>query len=346
MTAAILYGKEDVRIEQAPVPDVGRGEIRVRIRAALTCGTDVKVFRRGYHARMITPPALFGHEFAGEIESVGEGVAGWQAGDRVVAANSAPCGECFYCRKGRPELCEDLLFVNGAYAEYITLPERLVRVNLLRMPEHVSFEEAALVEPLACVVRGMEETGVRAGDTVAVVGLGPIGLLFVRLCKLAGARVIAAGRGAPRMEVARHMGADRLLSSDQETDIVAAVRRETEGGRGADAVIECVGRPEVWEWAVAMARKAGIVNLFGGCPADTRITVDTSRIHYDELTLKGAFHHTPAAVREALRLIAEGAIRPSDLIQERAPLSDLPDVLRFLASGNATPKVAIYPTDG
>jgi len=164
MTAAVLYGKEDVRIETVAVPEVGPGEVRVRIESALTCGTDVKVFRRGYHAKMIRPPAVFGHEFAGVIEAVGEGVEGWQVGQRVIAANSAPCGECFYCRRHLAELCEDLLFLNGAYAEYITVPARIVEKNLLPLPDHLSAEEAALMEPLACVVRGMEEVPVEAGE--------------------------------------------------------------------------------------------------------------------------------------------------------------------------------------
>src|SRR5438105_3732602 len=211
MTAAVLYGKENLQIETVDVPNIGPGDVLVRVRAALTCGTDVKVFKRGYHARMIVPPAVFGHEFAGEIDAVGPGVTGWKPGTRVVAANSAACGECFYCLRLRPELCEDLLFINGAYAEYITLPARIVCKNLLPIPDHVSCEEAALVEPLACVVKGMEETPIRPGDTVAVLGVGQIGLMFVRLCKMAGARVIAVGRRPARLKIAEAMGADTLL---------------------------------------------------------------------------------------------------------------------------------------
>src|SRR5205085_5941401 len=172
MLAAVLHGKEDIRIERIPIPDVGPGEVRVRVKASLTCGTDLKVYRRGYHARMIVPPAVFGHEFAGDIDAVGDGVAGWARGMRVVAANSAPCMDCFYCLRGRHELCEDLLFLNGAYAEYIVIPERIVRLNLHRIPDHVTYQAAAAVEPLACVVRGMELTPVESGDTVIVLGLG------------------------------------------------------------------------------------------------------------------------------------------------------------------------------
>ena len=343
MEAAVLYGKENVVVEAVPLPPVGPGEVRVRIRAALTCGTDLKVYRRGYHARMIVPPALFGHEFAGEIEAIGEGVTGWHIGQRVVAANSAACEKCFYCRKGLPELCEDLLFVNGAYAEYITLPKRLVKANLLTLPEKLSYEEAALVEPLACVVRGMLETDVQPGDTVAVLGAGQIGLMFTRLCTAAGARVICVGRRPQRLRLAQKMGADAIIPIGQVEDVVQSVRDQTEEGRGPDRVIEAVGLPEVWEQAIAMARKGAVINLFGGCPANTTARVDTSRIHYDEVTIKGTFHHTPQTVRAALDLIADGTVPAGEFIEQRASLADLPAVFRSLLNGNCAVKVAIDP---
>jgi len=343
MTAAVLYGKEDVRIERVPLPEVSPGEVRVRIGAALTCGTDVKVFRRGYHARMIRPPAIFGHELAGVIEAVGPGVEGWRVGQRVVCANSAPCGACYYCRRDLAELCEDLLFLNGAYAEYITIPARIVAINLLPLPDSISFEEAALTEPLACVARGMEEVPVRAGETVAVLGAGPIGLMFVCLCRQAGARVLAAGRRPERLALAARLGAEEVVDTAEVPDVVAAMKARTEGGRGADKVIEAVGTPEAWEMALAIARKAGVVSLFGGCPAGTSISVETHRIHYDELTIKGTFHHTPRTVRAALDLIASGRVPARAFIHQRAPLSALPRVLAELAGGSSIVKAAILP---
>ncbi|MCC6728032.1 MAG: zinc-binding dehydrogenase [Chthonomonadales bacterium] len=343
MFAAVLYGREDVRVEAVPVPAVGPGEVRVRIGAALTCGTDLKVFRRGYHARMIVPPAVFGHEFAGEIDAVGPGVRHWAPGMRVVAANSAACDACFYCHKGHPELCEDLVFVNGAYAEYITLPAQLVRRNLLSLPPHLSFEQAAMTEPLACVVRGMDETPVQPGDTVVVLGAGQIGLLFVRLCRLAGARVICVGRRPARLSLAREMGAEVTLSAEPGVDVVEEARAHTPRRRGPDVVVECVGQRETWEQAIAMPRKAGTVNLFGGCPRDTFVQIDTSRVHYDEITLRGTFHHTPDTVRRALRLIVDGDVPASALIQQHADLHELPSVLRSLMNGNCAVKVAISP---
>src|SRR3984957_6115932 len=166
MTAAVLYGKEDIKIERVPIPRVGAGEVLVKVHVALTCGTDLKVYQRGYHARMIVPPALFGHELAGTIEEVGEGVRGFKKGMRVVALNSAPCQMCFYCSKHQPNLCEDLLFNNGAYAEYIRIPGRIVRQNMLEIPDGVTYADAAMVEPLACVLRGVQEIGIEAGETV------------------------------------------------------------------------------------------------------------------------------------------------------------------------------------
>ncbi len=343
MTGAVLYGRQDVRVATVATPPVGTGEVRVRIMAALTCGTDVKVYRRGYHARMIRPPALFGHEFAGVIEAVGPDAAAWRVGQRVVAANSAPCGDCYYCRRDLAELCEDLLFLNGAYAEYITIPARVVAKNLLPIPSHVAFAEAALTEPLACVVHGMEAVPVAPGETVIVLGLGPIGLLFVRLCKLAGARVLACGRHGARLALAAQLGADEVFDAREVADLTETLRARTEGGRGADKVIEAVGTPETWAMAVALGRKAATISLFGGCAKDSVLALNADRIHYDELKLVGAFHHTPAAIRTALRLIADGQVPARAFVQEHAALRDLPDVLAALSQGGGTVKVCIAP---
>jgi L-iditol 2-dehydrogenase len=343
MLAAVLYGREDVRTERVRVPPVGRGEVRVRIGAALTCGTDLKVYRRGYHARMIVPPSVFGHEFAGVVHEVGEGAAGWQAGERVVAANSAPCDRCFLCERGRPELCEDLLFLNGAYAEYVTVPERIVTRNLLRVPDALSFEEAALVEPLACAVHAVEETGIRAGETVAILGAGPLGLMLVRLSALRGAQVICVGRRPERLAVATELGAAAVLEAGDGTDVQSWVRERLPAGRGADRVIEAVGQPATWELAVRLARPGGVVNLFGGCPSGSRLAVDTSRLHYEALTLMGTFHHTPATIRQALDLIATGAVPARPFLQGRASLAELPAVLARLAKGGGPLKVVVTP---
>jgi L-iditol 2-dehydrogenase len=342
MTAAVLYGKEDLKVEQISVPTLSPDEVLVRVRAALTCGTDLKVYREGRHARMIVPPAVFGHELAGVVEEVGGEVRNFRKGMRVVAANSAPCLECRYCLRGRPNLCERLLFNNGAYAEFIRIPGRIVRQNLLEIPDHIDFTDAALVEPLACVLRGLEETGLKAGDTVAIIGMGPVGLMFTRLAKLRGARVIAVAKRETRIAAARRMGADELIDAAQVEDVVTEVRKRTPGG-GADIVIEAVGTPQTWEAAVGMVGRGGTVNFFGGCPGGNVIRLDTALLHYSEITLKASFHHTPAYIRKALDSISRGEIRGDDFITGKAPLARLPEVLRQMAERNGDLKIAIVP---
>ena len=342
MKAAVLYGPSDVRFEDVPVPRVGPGDVLVRVGAALTCGTDAKVLARGGHPRMIRPPALFGHEFAGTVERVGEAVEGFEPGMRVVSANSAPCGRCFYCERGRPNLCEDLLFINGAYAEYALIPERVVRVNLHRIPDALPFEHAALVEPFACVLHGLDDAPVGRGDTVAVLGCGPVGLLFVIACRLAGATVIACDPSAERLSVAGECGAAHLVSESDPGAQRDAVQRLTPGGRGADLAIEAVGTPRTWEQAVSLARPGGTVSLFGGCAPGTSFTVDTKLLHYSELRLVGSFHHTPVTVRRALELISGGGMPAGALVRSRVPLTE---VMRALANmrDHVGVKTAVVP---
>jgi L-iditol 2-dehydrogenase len=343
MTAAVLYGKEQLQIEIVDVPKLGPGDVLVRVRAALTCGTDVKVFRRGYHARMITPPALFGHELAGDIVAMGDQVKGFRIGQRVMAANSAPCGECYYCKREQENLCTDLLFNNGAYAEYIRIPERIVRKNLHLLEDHVGYQDAALAEPLACVLRGLEESNVRPGDTVAVIGLGPIGIMFVRLAKAVyGARVIAIGRRQPQLDRAARMGADELIVNTDGADVVGAVKAMTEG-RGADVVIEAVGLPELWQLGTQLLRRGGVVNFFGGCASGTEVKLDTHLLHYSEITCKASFHHTPALIRKALDVVGRGYVTAKDLVNGVEPLANLLEVMQHLMSHNGHLKTAIIP---
>jgi L-iditol 2-dehydrogenase len=332
MMAAVLYGKEHVELENIAVPALAPGDMLVRVRAALTCGTDVKVFRRGYHAHMIVPPAVFGHELSGDV------VAGPHTGRRIIAANSAPCGLCYFCERNRPNLCEDLLFNNGAYAEYIRIPARIAEKNTHIIPDHVSYQDAALTEPLACVVKGIDDTEVLPGDTVAVIGLGPIGIMFVILAKLRGARVIAVGRRKAQIDRAIELGADEGVYEN----VVDEVRSLT-AGRGADIAIEAVGKPEMWQAAVAMVRRGGVVNFFGGCPADTEVCLDTNLLHYSEITCKASFHHTPDAVRRAFEIICQGHVNSREFVNATEPLANLPKVLQRLARQNGGLKTAILP---
>jgi L-iditol 2-dehydrogenase len=344
MTAAVLYGKEDVRIEQVAIPKISEGEVLVQVQAALTCGTDLKVFSRGYHARMIKPPALFGHELAGIVVEAGKGAEHFAPGTRVVAANSAPCGACFYCRRRQENLCDDLLFNNGAYAEFIRIPRRIVEKNLLELPPHLSFQAAAMTEPLACVLLGLNQTQVIPGDTVVIIGGGPIGLMFVQVAKAKGCRVISVVKRDSQAETARRFGVEHTVVLDQRPDPIAAVREITDDQRGADAVIEAVGRPEAWQWAIEMVRKGGAINFFGGCASGTKVEFDTNRIHYSALRMLATFHHTPQAIRDGLALIAENKVRSLEYITAQAPLAELPSVLRRMLAGSSEIKTAIIPS--
>lgn len=342
MKAAVLHGKESVRIEQVDEPALKPGEVRIRIEAALTCGTDLKVYKRGYHAKMIVPPACFGHELAGVISETrnaerGTGNEPWQVGDRVVVANSAPCGQCPSCRNQQENLCDDLLFLNGAYAESIVVPTRLVQKNLLPLKPQTSFIDAALAEPLACVVLGIEETRIRRGQRVLVLGAGPIGLMFVALARHLGCVVSVSGRGEKRLQAARHLGATEVFDVGTSGDIILAIPKE----RVFDAVIEAVGKPEAWEAATKLVRKGGIVNFFGGCPTGTTVSLDTALLHYSSITLVASFHHTPRTIRRALEFIEAGVIRAGDFVDGEWPLSRLPELLHSMTTGNRAVKTLI-----
>ncbi|MEH3131732.1 MAG: zinc-binding dehydrogenase [Mycolicibacterium neoaurum] len=336
MRAAIFRGPGELAIEEVARDTPGHGEISVEVHAAATCGTDLKSYRRGHPKLFPTLPARFGHEFAGIIDAVGPGVQGFEVGQRVVAANTAPCGSCWACTKQRPSLCENLSFLNGAFAEQVVIPAPIVARNTYLLPDSVSFASAAPLEPLSTVVHGMAEAGVELGDTVAVNGCGPIGLMFIRLSKLRGARVIATDMSALRLAQAAEAGADVTVDLTEMSDTSersAAVRHLTDGARGADIAIEAVGLPEVWEQTVEMLRPGGTAVLFGGPKAGARFSVDAVAMHYSEYTLKGVFHHTPQYVKVALDLLASGALDGESLISEVRPLEALVESLEDMAAG-------------
>ena len=260
-------------------------------------------------------------------------------GDRVAVANSAPCETCFHCRAGQENLCEDLLFLNGAYAESIAVPARLVQRNLLRLKPETEFRDAALVEPLACVVQGVEDTRLARGQHVLVLGAGPIGLMFVVLAKNLGCDVTVAGRHAVRLTAAKQLGAGQVIHVADGHDLVTKIRRATR--THFDAVIEATGKPEVWEAAVHLVRKGGTVNFFGGCPAGTSITLDTTLIHYSNLTLLASFHHTPRTIRRALEFIEAGVVHAGDFVDGECALTNLPELFKSMTNGNHAVKTLI-----
>ena len=342
MQAAVLYGPSQVTVESLPIPTIGPGEVLVQVAAATTCGTDLKVYLQGRHARMLTPPSVFGHEFSGTVAAVGTKVSGFEPGMRVVSNNSAPCERCFYCGRGQPNLCDDLVFINGGYAEYIAVPERIVRTNLLVLPDNLPFPVACITEPLACVLHCLDLAAFSHGDTVAVNGDGPSGLMLAAMAKLRGARVILCGRAPQRLRVARQFGIELLVNYAQVADQAKAVRALTENERGVEVAIEAVGRPDVWETTAAMARKGGQAIFYGGPPGGTSMLVDAPSLHYDQITLQGVFHNTPEHVAQALEILADRTVPWEALLSTTLPLSHLPDAFDLMMTRQAL-KVVILP---
>ncbi|MEA5576557.1 zinc-dependent alcohol dehydrogenase [Anabaena sp. UHCC 0451] len=342
MLAALLYGQEDLRLQEVPDPTPADGEVVIKVGAATTCGTDLKVWRRGGHARMLTPPTLFGHEAAGAIVAVGAGVHNWQVGNRIVANNSAPCMKCFFCQRQEYSLCPNLTWNNGTFAEYLKIPAPIVQYNMLPIPDQLPFALAAMTEPLACVLHGLGRSHVKPQNRVVVLGDGAIGLMFVAvLATEMQAEVFLWGGNDQRLKIGKKLGAAQTFNYHQLADIPAVVKELTDGW-GADVVIEATGVPSVWEIAIACARPGAIVNLFGGCPKDTKISVNTEQLHYSELTLKGVFHNTPEYVRAALSLIASKKIPFELLISEQRPLQDLEQVFADMKARKVI-KVAMLP---
>lgn len=338
----MLYGTKDLRIEDVEVPKVEAGEVLVKVKAATTCGTDLKILQRGYVEKVIKLPTIFGHEWAGDVAETGSGLEWPQEGMRVRAGNSAPCLRCKMCQKGKYNLCENMIWLWGAYAEYIKVPARMVFVNMQEIPSHVSYEEAAIAEPLACVLHGAEEAQTSLGDTVAIIGAGPIGLLHLLVAKQMGAeKVIMIDLVDERLSFAQKLGADEAINGGRE-DSVEMVKR-LNGGYGADVVIEAIGSPVTWEQALKLARKGGTVLEFGGSPPGTEIRVNTEMLHYGELTVLGTFHATPLHFRKALNLIATRTIDVRPLVTRKMKLEEIKEAFEILSTSKNEIKIGIIP---
>jgi len=356
LKANILVSPRKIELRELKVPEPSRGEILVKIKAALTCGTDLKAFSRGHH--IIPMPGVFGHEFSGIIAAAGKGVRKFRKGDEIMAVHSAPCLKCGYCKKGLYNLCEKIMDTKilGAFAEYILLPEHIVKQNVFRKPKNLAFEEAAFLEPLSCVIHGMRGLNIKKGDRVLIIGAGPIGLLHLLLLKNKGADVIISGFEKRRLALAKKLGASLTITPEKNPpsppfskgglgefseEIKKTVDKFTDG-MGVDYVFECTGQPAVWQSAVYYVRRGGTVILFGGCKTGTTATYDTSRLHYDEITLKGVFHFTPADVRQAYSLLKSRKIKVSKLITGKYPLKDTEKAFLKLMKGEGI-KYAIIP---
>lgn len=336
MKAVLFYGPENIKYEDISIKPLEKGEVLVKIKSALTCGTDVKTFRRGHPVLIKSIPSGFGHEFAGIVEKVGEGVTNVKVGDRVVAANSAPCGECFFCKREEYNLCENLDLLNGAYAEYIVVPARIVEKNMLILPDDLSFDKAAFCEPLANVVHGVERTNIKPGQTVGIIGIGPIGLMFARLAKLKGAKVIVAGRNPLKLKMAEEFAhADEIVDLGKYANPEKIFKEFTEEKKGLDVAVECVGLPEIWERIFSCVRPGGTVHFFGGCKSGSTVSFDTTKMHYGDIKLISVFHHTPKYFRQALEYIKSGDVEVEKLITNTLSLKDVEFAMKQHIEGKA-----------
>jgi L-iditol 2-dehydrogenase len=346
MKVARYYAPEDLRVEEASVPEPAPGELLLKVRNCATCGTDVKIYYHGHHH--IVPPRVLGHEVAGEIVALGEGTQGFAIGDRVQLIAAVPCGDCRECLRGNMTVCERLTSIgyhyDGGFAEYLVVPELVLRVGgLNRIPASVSFEEASMTEPLACVLNGQELARVGPGDDVVVIGTGPIGCLHARLARARGASSVtlveqSAERLALAVERVHPDGA--VLATDG--DPVAAVRERTDG-RGADVVLVAAASGAAQEQALHMLAPRGRVSLFAGLPKDApTITLDANLVHYRELTVVGAAGSTPRHNSAALALIANDEVPVLDLITHRIPLERVHDAIAGVRSGTGI-KYVITP---
>jgi L-iditol 2-dehydrogenase len=334
---ALFYAPRDVRIEACPLPELTAGELLIQIGSALTCGTDLKCYKRGHPVLLgDNLPAPFGHEFSGTIVDIGgdETASKWQRGQRVVCANSTPCFDCYYCHQGQHNLCEHLVLLNGAYAQFIKVPANIAKHNTYLLPDAMPFEIAAFTEPLAVALRGVEGVGVKAGQSVAIVGLGPIGQLMVKVATLLGANVTAIARSADKRAMAQAFGgAVQTVSIAEGFHPLTIKQRFSPEGRGFDVVIEAVGLPETWENCLQLARRGGVVHWFAGCSGGSSVAVDTQLVHYNELTIYSLFHHTPAFVAKSFEWLATGKIDPRPLISGVYPLANVVNALEAMEQG-------------
>ena len=342
-----FYAPGDVRIEDAPIPEITDDEVLLRVRNCSTCGTDVKLFHNGH--QNLTPPRVLGHEVAGEVAEVGANVAGWSVGDRAQVIAAIPCGECHECRKGWMAVCANQTSMgyqyDGGFAEYMVVPHAVLKVDgLNRIPEGVGFDEASAAEPFACAINAQQLLGIEAGDTVVIFGAGPIGCIHTRIARgVHGAgRIILVDVNAERLEMSAAAVQPEVTINAATTDVVAEVMRLTDG-RGADVVITATAANVTQEQAIAMAARNGRISFFGGLPkTNPTITCDSNLVHYRQLHIHGANGSAPEHNRQALEYIASGQVPVKDLITVRLPLERALEAFEIVAAGKAI-KVTVEP---
>lgn len=345
MRAIRFHGPGDIRVEEIPVPECGSGSLRVKVDACAVCGTDLKAWNVGNPR--IQAPQVMGHEFTGVVETVGTEVDGFVLGDRVVMATSVSCGKCAYCQKGWPNLCLDLAPMGFSYpggmADYVTIPVRaLAGGHVIKVPGEIEANHAALAEPVSCAVNACRNAGIEPGDTVLVMGAGPMGVINACVAKRFGAaRIIMTEVNPLRLEQARAFGFDRLVNPDSE-DLGDVIRRETEC-LGVDVAIVAAPAAQPQEQAVSLVRKRGTVCLFASLPVDRRnITLDSRAIHYGELRVVGTSDSTPADVKQAVEFLGEASFPAARLVSHVMKLEEITQTFELMQSGEAL-RVVLKP---
>lgn len=340
MQAALFYGPEDLRIEDVNLPELAEGEVLVEIKASLTGGTDTKTYLRSHPKIIKEIPSRFGYELSGIVkDSENER---FNIGDRVVAANTAPCMECIFCKKKQFELCQNLEFLMGSFSEQIIIPAKIANRNLYTFSPELDMQTAAFTQTLAVALHGFEKTQVQDGDVLCIYGIGAIGQCFIKLAKQLkkDLTIVAIGSSEEKKKLASENGADIVLDY-KEDDLEEEIKKFNDGF-GVDKLIEVVGKPDAWQECFKLIRPGGLINFFGGCPKGSKVELDTYQAHYDEVTITGTFHHTPYYIEKALRLLEAGEIKIDDLISHEMLLSDLEKALKMMIDGKAM-KIAILP---
>lgn len=344
MKAAVYTGLNQITVQEVPTPVPDDDSVLIRVKACAVCGSDIRIFRHG-NSRVV-PPQTLGHEISGEVVSVGKNVAKFRVGDRIATGADIPCGECLFCEAGIGNNCQTNNAMGyqfaGGFAEYCLLNKMVVNFGPVhKIPDHVSFEEAALAEPLACVLNAVELTQIRLGDTVVIMGAGPIGCMIIPIAYMQGAtKVIVVQRSRPRMEAAKKFGADVYICSSEE-NAIERVMEET-AGLGADVIFTANASPQSHAEALKMAKNRARINLFGGLPAGSTVTLDTNLIHYKELTVLGAHGSLPRQHRKAIDLIASGKIDMKQYISHHFDLDHIGEAFAA-AEGRDGMRVVVTP---
>jgi L-iditol 2-dehydrogenase len=345
MKAAVLEALERLVVKDIDAPACGDNEAVLRVRACAVCGSDIRIYHYGNDR--VRMPAVIGHEIAGEIVEVGSGVAAWKPGDRVAIGADVPCGTCHWCTNGMGTNCAVNYAIGyqfpGGFQEYMLLNETILSYGpVTRIPDHLSFREAALAEPLACAVNGLELARFSLGKSICIIGLGPIGCMMLELSKVYGAsRVFAAQRSRGRLETARQFRPDARFISTVEEDLVERVLEET-GGEGVDLAVTTSGTVQAHEDAIKMVRHRGYVNLFGGLKNQPKLCIDSNLIHYKECFIMGSHGSLPRHHRIAVDLIARDLVRADRYISRVFPLDNIQDAFDYHESRKGL-KVIVSP---